>query len=45
MVIENQKLFGLGGHGFQNRPGVAEINDHDTAILEIGRGRVAMFDW
>ncbi len=44
MVIQNEEFLGLGSHGFQNRPGVAEIDDHNTAILEVERGWVAVFD-
>jgi hypothetical protein len=44
MVIKNEKFLGFGGHRFQNGSGVAEVNDHDTAILEVRRRGVAMFD-
>ena len=44
MVIQNKKFLRFGGHGFQDRSGVAEVNDHDAAILEVGRGRMAVFD-
>ena len=44
MVVQDEEFLGLGGHGFQDRPGVAEVNNHDTTILEVGRGRVTVFD-
>ena len=44
MVIQNEEFLGFGGHRFQNGSGIAEVNDHDTAILEVRRRGVAMFD-
>jgi hypothetical protein len=42
MVIQNEELLGLGGHGFQDRSGIAEVNDYDATILEIMGRRLAV---